>query len=109
MWHKWCFVVGITHYPLRTSIPRPTLDKLLNGRIDNNSSSDRHLQKILKLLNMTVEDLMLFHSAPVKIDVHAIKLQTNPSNQLSKTKTIDRGTEGAGKGADNKYYEWWQR
>ena len=50
----------------KADISRPTLDKLLNGSIDNKSSFDRHLQKILKLLNMTVEDLMLYHSAPVK-------------------------------------------
>ena len=38
----------------KADISRPTLDKLLNGGIDNKSSFDRHLQKILKLLNMTV-------------------------------------------------------
>ena len=42
----------------KADISRPTLNKLLNGGIDNKSSFDRHLQKILKLLNMTVEELI---------------------------------------------------
>lgn len=62
----------------KADISRPTLDKLLNGGIDNKSSFDRHLQKILKLLNMTVEDLMLYHSAPVKIDAQAVFSQNAP-------------------------------
>ena len=49
-------------FAAKADISRPTLDKLLNGSIDSKSSFDRHLQKILKLLNMTVEDLMLYHS-----------------------------------------------
>ena len=49
----------------KTDISRPTLDKLLNGNVSNKSSFDRHMQKILKVLNMTVEDLMLYHSNPV--------------------------------------------
>ena len=62
----------------KADISRPTLDKLLNGGIDNKSSFDRHLQKILKLLNMTVEELMLYHSAPVKIDAQAVFSQNAP-------------------------------
>jgi len=62
----------------RADISRPTLDKLLNGSIDNKRSFDRHLQKILKLLNMKVEDLMLYHSAPVKIDAQTVFSQNAP-------------------------------
>ncbi len=62
----------------KADISRPTLDKLLSGKIDNKTSFDRHLQKILKLLNMTAEDLMLYHSAPVKIDTHAVFSQNAP-------------------------------
>lgn len=50
----------------KAGISRLTFDKLLNGSIDSKSSFDRHLQKILKLLDMTVEDLMLYHTAPAK-------------------------------------------
>ena len=62
----------------KADISRPTLDKLLNGSINNKSSFDRHLQKILKLLNMTVEDLMLYHSTPIKIDAQAVFSQNAP-------------------------------
>lgn len=48
----------------KADISRPTLDKLLNGSIDSKSTFDRHLQKILKTLNMSVDDLMLYHSIP---------------------------------------------
>ena len=53
-------------FAAKADISRPTLDKLLHGSIDNKSSFDRHLQKILKLLNMSVDDLMFYHSVPVK-------------------------------------------
>ena len=53
-------------FAAKAGISRPTLDKLLNGSISNKSSFDRHLQKILQLLNMTVEELMLYHSIPPK-------------------------------------------
>lgn len=52
----------------KVDISRPTLDKLLNGSIDNKKSFDRHLQKVLKLLDMTADELMFYHSelAPEK-------------------------------------------
>ena len=53
-------------FAAKAGISRPTLDKLLNGSISNKSSFDRHLQKILQLLNLTVEELMLYHSLPSK-------------------------------------------
>lgn len=62
----------------KVGISRPTLDKLLNGSIDNKSSFDRHLQKILKLLNMTADDLMLYHSATNKIDEQAVFSKNDP-------------------------------
>ena len=70
----------------KADISRPTLNKLLNGGIDNKSSFDRHLQKILKLLNMTVEELMLYHSAPVKVDAQAVFSQNAPmDHEMSDT------------------------
>lgn len=50
----------------KTNISRPTLDKLLSGSINNKSTFDRHLQKILELLNMSVDDLLLYHTIPAK-------------------------------------------
>ena len=46
----------------KADISRPTLDKLLNGKVDSKSTFDRHLQKILKMLNMSTEDLMLYRA-----------------------------------------------
>ena len=71
---------------MKADISRPTLDKLLNGSIDNKSSFDRHLQKILKLLNMTVDDLMLYHSVPTKIATATVFSQNAPmKHEMSDT------------------------
>ena len=64
----------------KADISRPTLDRLLNGSIDNKRSFDRHLQKILKLLNMKVEDLMLYHSVPKKVSTATVYSQNAPMN-----------------------------
>ena len=50
----------------KADISRPTLDRLLNGTVDSKSTFDRHLQKILKVLNMSVEELLLYHSVSAK-------------------------------------------
>ncbi len=47
----------------KAEISRPTLDKLLSGGIDNKSSFDRHLQKILRILNMSADELLLYQPA----------------------------------------------
>ena len=65
-------------FAAKADISRPTLDKLLNGSIDNKSSFDRHLQKILKLLDMTAEDLMLYHLAPMKVATTTVYSQNAP-------------------------------
>ena len=54
----------------KAEISRPTLDKLLSGGIDNKTTFDRHLQKILKVMNMSVDELMLYpvqQSRPVEV------------------------------------------
>lgn len=65
-------------FAAKADISRPTLDKLLNGSIDNKSSFDRHLQKILKLLNMSVDDLMLYHSSQVEAVTVTVFSQNAP-------------------------------
>lgn len=55
----------------KIDISRPTLDKLLSGSIDNKSTFDKHLQKVLLVLEMTSDEL-LFYSAnaqPEKVEV----------------------------------------
>ena len=73
-------------FAAKTDISRPTLDKLLNGSIDNKRSFDRHLQKILKVLNMTVEDLLLYHTVPTKLAAATVYSQNAPlGHEMSDT------------------------
>ena len=65
----------------KADISRPTLDKLLNGAIDSKSTFDRHLQKILKVLNMSVEELMLYHSVSAKPVTATVFSQNAPLEQ----------------------------
>jgi transcriptional regulator with XRE-family HTH domain len=50
-----------------TDISRPTLDKLLNGTVDNKSTFDKHLNKILAALNISAEEL-LYHDNTPKVE-----------------------------------------
>lgn len=69
----------------KADISRPTLDRLLNGAVDSKSTFDRHLQKILKVLNMSVEELMLYHSISAK-PVTAVFSQNAPlEHEMSET------------------------
>lgn len=61
-------------------ISRPTLDKLLNGKIDNKSTYDRHMQKILKVLNMSIDDLMFYHGTYEKNTTMTAFSQNAPVN-----------------------------
>lgn len=62
----------------KADISRPTLDKLLNGNVESKSTFDRHLQKVLAALNISVDELVFFESAPKSIDV--VYSQNAPSN-----------------------------
>ncbi len=62
----------------KADISRPTLDRLLNGSIDSKSTFDHHLQKILKLLNMSADELIFYHSAPVKPAAATVFSQNAP-------------------------------
>ena len=70
----------------KADISRPTLDRLLNGAVDNKSTFDRHLQKILKVLNMSVEELLLYHSVSVKPATATVFSQNAPlEHEMSET------------------------
>lgn len=45
----------------KADISYPILDGLLCGAVDNKSTFERYLQKILEVLNMSVEELLLYH------------------------------------------------
>ncbi|WP_024348412.1 helix-turn-helix domain-containing protein [Lacrimispora indolis] len=62
----------------KSDISRPTLDKLLNGSIDNKSTYDRHLHKIMAALGLSVDDLMLYNAASRNVD--AVYSQNAPEN-----------------------------
>lgn len=47
-----------------TGISRPTLDKLLNAAVDSKSTFDKHLRKILDVLNISAEALLFYSPAP---------------------------------------------
>ncbi len=63
----------------KADISRPTLDKLLSANIDSKSTFDRHLSKILNVLEMSADDLMLYRTALSKT-VTAVYSQNAPLN-----------------------------
>ena len=63
----------------KTEISRPTLDKLLNGSIDSKTTFDRHMQKILNTLQMSVDDLMLYSIQPRRA-ARVVYSQNAPEN-----------------------------
>lgn len=70
----------------KADISRPTLDRLLNGAVDNKSTFDRHLQKILKVLNMSVEELLFYHSVSAKPVTTTVFSQNAPiEHEMSET------------------------
>ena len=70
----------------KADISRPTLDRLLNGTVDNKSTFDRHMQKILKVLNMSVEELLLYHSVSAKPVTATVFSQNAPiEHEMSET------------------------
>ncbi len=70
----------------KADISRPTLDRLLNGAVDNKSTFDRHLQKILKVLNMSVEELLFYHSVSAKSITATVFSQNAPlEHEMSET------------------------
>lgn len=85
---KWMIYNGLrkVSFAGKTDISRPTLDRLLNGAVDNKSTFDRHLQKILKALNMSVEDLLLYHSVSAKPVTATVFSQNAPlQHEMSET------------------------
>lgn len=50
----------------KANISRFDLEKMLEGTVENKSTFDNHLQKIMKVLNMTVEDLVLYQSVSTR-------------------------------------------
>lgn len=70
----------------KAGISRPTLDKLLNGTIDSKRTFDRHLQKILKTLNMSADELIFYQTVSAKPVTVAVFSQNTPlEHEMSET------------------------
>ena len=70
----------------KADISYPILDGLLCGAVDNKSTFDRHMQKILKVLNMSVEELMLYRSEAAKPITGTVFSQNAPlEHEMSET------------------------
>ena len=63
----------------KADISRPTLDKILSGSIGSQTTFNRHLQKILSVLNLTVDDLV-FYSTDHQQPVTAVYSKNAPEN-----------------------------
>ena len=66
----------------KTGISRPTLDRLLNGTIDSKSTFDKHLQKILFILDMKAEDLLFYHKSKSNQEVEVVYSSNEPVNYV---------------------------
>ena len=64
----------------KAEISRPTLDKILNGSIDNKSTFDKHLQKVLAVLNISVDDLVFFEAKPKSYIVDVVYSENAPKD-----------------------------
>lgn len=66
----------------KIDISRPTLDKLLSGTIDNKSTFDKHLQKVLLVLEMTSDELLFYSSKLQQEKVEAVYSLNAPTNYV---------------------------
>ena len=66
----------------KTGISRPTLDRLLNGTIDSKSTFDKHLQKILFVLDMKAEDILFYHKSKSNQEVDVVYSSNEPVNYV---------------------------
>lgn len=70
----------------KVDISRPTLDRLLNGTIDNKSTFDKHLQKILLVLNMTADELLFYSSSLEQRTIEAVYSSNAPIDYIMSEK-----------------------
>lgn len=71
----------------KVDISRPTLDRLLSGEVDNKSTFDRHLQKILDALNLTADQLLSYAPVGENKKVEAVFSLNAPDNYEMDEKT----------------------
>ena len=53
----------------KADISRPTLDRILNGELDNKSTFDKHVQKIFGVLKVSLDEVMYHAEKPCPVQV----------------------------------------
>ena len=83
-WKECLRQLGFTKvsFSKKTGISRPTLDRLLNGTINSKSTFDKHLQKILFVLDMKAEDLLFYHKSKSNQEVDVVYSSNEPVNYV---------------------------
>lgn len=71
----------------KADISRPTLDRLLSGTVDNKSTFDKHLQKILDALNLTADQLLNYSLVNENKEVEAVYSLNTPDDYEMDDKT----------------------
>lgn len=74
------FMCFFTYNAKKTDISRPTLDRILNGENDSKSTFDKHMKKILEVLEMTPSELLSFDSTSNTRTVDAVYSQNAPAD-----------------------------
>ena len=64
----------------KAEISRPTLDKLLNGEIDSKVTFDKHMSKVLSVLNMSANELLLFNVGLGNRQIEAVYSENAPED-----------------------------
>ncbi len=68
----------------KSEISRPTLDRLLNGEVENKRSFDKHFRKILACLDTNIDTILKTDTD--SSDVEAVYSQNAPENyQMNET------------------------
>lgn len=62
----------------KTGISRPTLDRLLSGTVDNKNTFERHLQKILPVLKVTVDELLFYRTVSEQKNIEVVYSLNEP-------------------------------
>lgn len=62
----------------KTGISRPTLDRLLSGTVDNKNTFERHLQKILPVLKVTVDELLFYSTVSEQKNIEVVYSLNEP-------------------------------
>lgn len=64
----------------KTNISRPTLDKILKGEIDSKNTFDKHIQKIVDVLKVNIDDIMYY--VQTKKEIEAVYSTNEPADYV---------------------------